>query len=131
MSSTNFSQVANNCSPCIHSDWLVVAARMLRKDWEPSLQKIKNCHHLLAKGIKPGSHDGVSEGQSASGMHFMPVPFQLQPVSRNNGKVRARNIPVYQGVINVQVVVKAVGMVSPSVETLWVKRREGRSVKEE
>lgn len=47
---------------------------------------------------------------------FSCLSFQLQHVNINYRKVRVKNIPVNQGVINIYMVVKAIGMFRSSME---------------
>ena len=89
---------------------MAVAAKVLWKCYEPSFQMIeKDCHQLLAKSV-------ISEECIVPVPCFSCLLFQLPHVNINYRKVRAKNIPVNQGVINIYMVVKAIRVVRSSVE---------------
>lgn len=65
-------------------------------------------------------------------MLFMALSFQLQQVNINHRKVGTRKILVNQGVLNTQVVVKAIGLVIPSTEIVaGEEKRVWRRVEEQ
>ena len=62
----------------------------------------------------------------------MALSFQLRHVNINHGKVRTRKILVNQGVLNIQVVVKAIELVISSTEmAAGVEKRVRRRAEEQ